>query len=157
KISRIKTKSNHRLMLTGIDINPHLLALGKRKCPSNTQFLEQDLLTNGVLIPICDILLCSQFLYHFKDEELLNWLELNRRKIGHALIISEISRSRYWIPLFRAITWAMGVHSIVYRDGSSSIKKSWKKRELVKLLRSSNQFQNIIGFNFIFRYILICR
>ena len=66
--------------ITGIDGNEHTLAIARSVCAScpDIRFEKADILDPGFSLDACDILFSSHFMYHFREEALVSFLQKNR-------------------------------------------------------------------------------
>ncbi len=80
-----------------------------------------------------DVVICSLFLHHFSDRQVVSLLrELNERA-RRALVVIDLERSRlawWFLPLTRRL---FGWGSMTVHDGCVSVKASFRKTELERL------------------------
>jgi ubiquinone/menaquinone biosynthesis C-methylase UbiE len=84
-----------------------------------------------------DVVMCSLFLHHFSNEEVVRLLrEMSRvARVG----VIAVDLERHWMPraFLPATSWLFGWHPITVHDGILSVKAAFRKRELEELGRAS--------------------
>lgn len=148
-----------KVKFIGIDFNPLLIEWATEMSVDdiNIEFIKADVLLDEFVLPTCDVLISSQFLYHYQNDALLKMLDRNRQQVKTAMIISELSRKKIWPTLFRFFGRLFRLNSVTINDGCTAISKSWNKKELIDLLKKSQVFKIINVNAFAFRYVIIAR
>jgi 2-polyprenyl-3-methyl-5-hydroxy-6-metoxy-1,4-benzoquinol methylase len=84
-----------------------------------------------------DFVMCSLFLHHFTDEEIVGLLKSFYALARRGVLISDLERSifpYYFLPITRLIfKW----HWITVHDGMISVRAAFRKRELLRLAREA--------------------
>jgi SAM-dependent methyltransferase len=77
-----------------------------------------------------DIVLCSQLLHHFADDQVATVIAELYRVSGRALIIADLRRS--WIAAigFWLVSWPLRFHPITRHDGVVSVRRGFTTAEL---------------------------
>lgn len=126
---------NKKVKLIGIDGNQHSLEYAKSKTNFDIEFIHADILSPNFEIPDCDLLISSHFVYHFKDDELVDFLKKAKNKVSKTIIFSELERNRlaYFLFNFSGVFFSKMIRS----DGLKAIKRSFKKSELVRIVHKA--------------------
>jgi 2-polyprenyl-3-methyl-5-hydroxy-6-metoxy-1,4-benzoquinol methylase len=84
-----------------------------------------------------DYVMCSLFLHHFTDEQVVRLLRSFYALARRALFLSDLERSifpYYFLPITRLIyKW----HWITVHDGMISVRAAFRKRELSSLAKKA--------------------
>jgi len=123
------------VQFTGIDPDQRSLEyLSGLHCPDNIQFepvYSHHLVKKNRRF---DIVISNHVMHHLKEEE-LTLVCADAEKIANRLVIfSDIERSDIGYGLFSAIAPLLFRNSYIVQDGLISIKRSFRKEELKKLL-----------------------
>lgn len=142
--------------LIGIDGNQHILdyALQQNTSKINIQYTRADILAEDFALPICDLLISSHFMYHFTDEQLIEFLKKSKNRVRSKMIFSELSRSTIAYSLFKIGGAFMPFSQMVKEDGLRAIRRSFKKRELAHILKEADLVHFSIKWRWAFRYLV---
>ncbi|WP_159092101.1 methyltransferase domain-containing protein [Aquimarina sp. Aq107] len=123
----------------GIDGNPqsvnHANSLYAKK--DHIQFEIGDILDPAFLIPDCDIIISSHFIYHFEDEELVNFIKRIQEKGIKHIIFSELKRSKTAYILFKYSSIFLPISKLAKQDGLIAIRRAFTINELENILNKS--------------------
>ena len=77
QISKWCNKNKVAVRLYGIDANAHIIEQAKTlsKDHDNIEFIQENIFSNNFKSKHYDIITCCLTLHHFKDEDILEWLE----------------------------------------------------------------------------------
>lgn len=147
------SKRNIKLQVIGIDANTHILNEAKIRSEhlENYNFKVMDILSDKEEIPAFDIALCTLFLHHFNEKQIVHLTNRlsERAKVG--VVINDLHRSRWAFWLFRIFSAVFLKTKIARHDGLVSVARGFKKHELVKM--SSNiEGQHFMKWKWAFRY-----
>lgn len=80
-----------------------------------------------------DYVLCSLFLHHFKDDQVVELLRSFHAVARKALLVCDLERSLYPYLFLPATKFLFGWQSITLHDGPISVRASFTKNELEQL------------------------
>lgn len=154
KLSHWGARKGMALEFTGIDANPHAIAMARkasREYPE-IQYRTMDMFSEEFEGFQCDILLCSLTLHHFRDEQIKRLLDLFHRQARLGVVINDLHRSRlaYW--LFQVFCWMCIDNEIARKDGLLSILRGFKRKELEAFSRDVPRSHHDITWRWAFRY-----
>ncbi|HTA83589.1 MAG TPA: methyltransferase domain-containing protein [Bacteroidia bacterium] len=157
QLSRLSDKRNANLSFYGVDL--------KRDC---VEYAEQNLvaLTNKQLIcddyrnisaellKKIDIIHCSLFLHHLTDDEIVGLFKFGK---AHNCIILANDLHRNWFAYYsiRFLTALFSKSYLVKNDAPLSVKRGFRKNELIKLLQQAEFTKYSVTWSWAFRYIVI--
>lgn len=144
--------------MLGIEGNPNSVEYAQQKALNllpNLQFKTVDILASNFQLPKCDILISSHFMYHFKDVELVQFLKQQQSSVRHCILISELQRSRIAYQLFRWFVPLLGFHPMIVQDGSTAIRRAFKRQELQHIFKEANISSYSIEWKWAFRFLIL--
>ena len=147
-------RQNQPVHLLGIDGNAHILAYARSKNTNliSPQYQQANILDPNFKLPTCDLLISSHFIYHFSDKSLIRFLKTSKTNISHAIIFSELRRSKLAYYLFKFGSIFMPFPSMVKKDGLKAIRRSFIKSELENILREAEIGNFVIRRKWAFRW-----
>ena len=77
-----------------------------------------------------DVVICSQVLHHFEDDEIIVVLRELQRVARRAVIVSDLRRSWVAVAGFWLVTWLLGFHAVSRHDGAVSVLRGFTNRDL---------------------------
>lgn len=158
KIGDWGKKNNLPLQLYGIDANAFTIKYAQERTQSysNIQYLQKDIFSEDCSFEGFDIVICSLFLHHFKEKELLIFLQKCKDSNIKALLVNDLQR--HWTPyyLFKLASGVFRASKMTREDGLLSIRKAFTKTELKTLLKKSDISHYQLQWKWAFRYQLIC-
>jgi 2-polyprenyl-3-methyl-5-hydroxy-6-metoxy-1,4-benzoquinol methylase len=157
-ISKWGVKKNVPLKLTGIDATSSVVEFARKQALSypNITFMKADVIKTNILRPEqFDVVVSSLFMHHFTDDE---WVELVKKMADcskKAVIITDLHRHwlLYYSVLFIAYTFTTS--KMARSDGPLSVRRAFKKRDLVNLLQQSGLTNYKIEWKWPFRWQVI--
>jgi 2-polyprenyl-3-methyl-5-hydroxy-6-metoxy-1,4-benzoquinol methylase len=99
-----------------------------------------------------DIVLCTLTLHHFKDEEIIQLLNVFKTNAKLGIVINDLQRSSISYRLFQGLCFVFRLNDMSREDGLVSILRGFKKPEL-ELFSRKLRFKNYsIEWKWAFRY-----
>jgi 2-polyprenyl-3-methyl-5-hydroxy-6-metoxy-1,4-benzoquinol methylase len=143
--------------LLGIDANGFTIEFAKNnaKAYPEISFEKVNIFSEEFSKLEYDIALCSLFLHHFQEEEILSILNTINQSSKIGFIINDLQRSKIAYFLFDLVTRILGASYMVRHDGKLSVKKSFLKKELQNYLKLAGLLNYQISWKWAFRYQVI--
>jgi ubiquinone/menaquinone biosynthesis C-methylase UbiE len=156
KIAKWCSKNNKQVELLGIDGNAHVLKYATEKNINNSSinYLKADILNPEFILPTCNILISSHFMYHFSDHEFVEFLKKAKTNITTKIIFSELQRNSFAYSLFKISSALLPFSTIVKQDGLAAIRRSFIKKELVSILEKAQMKEYQITWKWAFRFLI---
>jgi SAM-dependent methyltransferase len=130
--ARITQESYHRASITCLDNNANNI----RAAPF------PKLLANAFELPFrsgsFDYVLCSLFLHHFSDEQVVKLLASFYDLAKKGLLVFDLERQLVPYLFLPATRLLFGWHRVTVRDGKISVRASFRADELLALARKAN-------------------
>ncbi len=159
KIADWGRKNNRPIELIGIDANAFIVDYAQQASLNypEIQFQQLDVFSSAFTQMDYDIALCSLFLHHFRDEEILLLLKTMKKCAKIGVLINDLQRSRLAHLLFDGVTRVLGASKMVRHDGKLSIRRAFRRSELSALAQRAGFEHFQIQWKWAFRYQAILR
>jgi len=147
--------SPYQIKLVGVDANEFIIETARKNHFQNipeVEFVHADIIKQPEKIPPADIYMLNLFLHHFEEEEIKSIVKNLIDKDPGLIVINDLERSKmaYW--LFLGLCSVIGASKITRNDGSLSIKKGFKKNELILLASTFQGYSCTIRWKWAFRW-----
>jgi hypothetical protein len=147
-------KNGYQFELIGIDANPHILKEAALRSEGfhEIEYCVLDIFSKEIQTLDVDICLCTLFLHHFKNiniVEILNTL-LSQSRIG--VVVNDLQRSRLAFQLFKPFSTIFIRTKIAKHDGLVSVARGFQKKELEELAENIPAIKHQINWKWAFRY-----
>ena len=156
-VAQFGRKNNYSFKLTGIDANLAAIEYAKElsKDYSELNFKKIDVFSEDFKEQSFDIVLCTLFLHHFKNEELIPFLKTITEKATIGIVVNDLHRHRLAYYLFKLIGFFIK-NEMVREDGLTSILRAFKKKDLENIAKELNVHFSI-QWKWAFRYLWILK
>ncbi len=147
-------KKKVTLKLIGVDLNKKSLEYAKQLSilyPEIT-FEQKDILDINASQFECDILICTLTLHHLTCEEIKKVIGKAQSIASLGIVINDLQRSTIAYYLFTVFSFFFIKGYIAKNDGLISIKRGFKKRELIAYADALHLKQYKIDWKWAFRY-----
>jgi len=157
EVSRFGTRNNYKFHLIGIDANQNTIdyARASSETYDNIEFKAIDIFSEKFKQLNYDVVLTTLFLHHFKEKELVSFLNPVLKKAKYGVVINDLHRHKLAYYLFKLLSLTIKNQTIV-KDGLTSVLRGFKRKELVDIsqqLKAKYQIQWKWAFRF--QWILI--
>jgi SAM-dependent methyltransferase len=152
-------KRKLRARLIGIDLSEQGIALAREASHAfpEMEFLKKDILTIGPGELSCDILLCTLTMHHFRDGQISVFMDRFVQLSRLGVVVNDLKRSRTAYYLFKGFGLIFIKTKIGRSDGLISIKRGFRKEELVAFSKQLPQVAHTIRPKWAFRYLWLIR
>lgn len=156
-IAKWANQQHMHLGLTGIDAAPAAINFARResKDHNNINYVQADVITDTGLLGTHDIVISSLFTHHFDDEQWIRMIKNMHASARKGIIITDLHR--HWLLYYAVIfiTHVLTRNKMVRFDGPLSVKRAFKKRELLALLKSAQIDNFNLTWKWPFRWELV--
>lgn len=155
-IASLCKKEGISAQLIGYDGNANSLEIARsfEEEDSNITYRTADILSPDFVLPPCDLLISSHFLYHLPDQAFLDFIHTHQTNVRIAWIISELERNQIALTLFRIFSPLLGFSKLTRSDGLLAIKRAFSMPEIRLLLQRLNWEDTRLRKVWAFRFIL---
>lgn len=150
-------RQNIPTQLIGVDGNRHSLAYAKKQSTGldHIRWLEADILNDEFLVPPCDLLISTHFLYHMEDQVLIEFLNRQHTNIRRGWVVSELTRAPFAILGFQLLSRIIGFSKMTREDGVLAVQRALTQKEWQSLLSASDHGKFQVTRTWIFRLQLL--
>lgn len=157
QIAKWTKKNNFKVELIGVDMNADAIAFMKDECKEFSNITGividyRDYLKSNTDI---DIVHCSLFCHHLKDDELI---ELFQYLNGHAkvgFVINDLQRHWFAYYSIKFLTRLLNGSTLVKNDAPLSVLRGFRKEELNTILQKAGVKNFSVGWQWAFRYLTL--
>ncbi|WP_413670201.1 methyltransferase domain-containing protein [Mucilaginibacter sp. Mucisp86] len=145
------------LNLNGVDAAPAAVKYARQQATNyaDISFTQADVIDQAHLIKPADIIICSLFTHHFDDERWVALIQNMHASAQKGIIITDLHR--HWL-LYHAIVLITHVftrNDMARNDGPLSVKRGFKRHELLVLLKKAQIDNFKLTWRWPFRWELI--
>jgi 2-polyprenyl-3-methyl-5-hydroxy-6-metoxy-1,4-benzoquinol methylase len=145
------------LKLTGIDAAPAAInyARNASKGFENIGYVQADVINDTALLGNHDVIISSLFTHHFDDNDWVTMIKNMQASAKKGIIITDLHRHRilYYAVIF--ITHVLTRNKMVRYDGPLSVRRGFKKQELLTLLKKAQIDNFKLTWKWPFRWALV--
>lgn len=151
-IAKFGQKKGYNFKLIGIDANQDAIDYADELSIDYPElsFEAIDIFSDDFKNLDFDVVLCTLFAHHFKDEELEPFLKMLLEKAKLGIVINDLHRHKLAYYLFKLIGLFIR-NRMVREDGLTSILRAFKRKDLERLSKSINAKASI-QWKWAFRY-----
>ena len=156
-VAEFGRKKNYSFKLIGIDANFAAIEYARElsKEYSELSFEMIDIFSEDFKKQSYDIVLCTLFLHHFKNEELISFLKSTIKKATIGVVINDLHRHKLAYYLFKLIGFFVK-NKMIREDGLISILRAFKRKDLENIsIQMKVQFS--IQWKWAFRYLWVLK
>ena len=156
-VAKFGRKNNYSFKLIGIDANLAAINYAKElsKEYSELSFKTIDILSEDFKKESYDIVLCTLFLHHFKNEELISFLKTTIEKATIGVVVNDLHRHKLAYYLFKLIGFFIK-NKMVREDGLTSVLRAFKRKDLENI-STQIKVHFSIQWKWAFRYLWILK
>jgi len=156
-VAKFGRKNNYSFNLIGIDANLAAIEYAKElsKEYSELSFKTIDILSEDFKKQSYDVVLCTLFLHHFKNEELISFLKTTTNKATIGVVVNDLHRHKLAYYLFKLIGFFIK-NKMVRQDGLTSVLRAFRREDLENIAKEIKVHFSI-QWKWAFRYLWILK
>jgi 2-polyprenyl-3-methyl-5-hydroxy-6-metoxy-1,4-benzoquinol methylase len=155
-ISKFLNKRSLSHHVVGLDFNPQVIAYAKGKAQLPTvSYQVADVLSADFEWKGYDVAHFALILHHFTHAELDHLFSRMANAGVRFVIINDLERSRIAHGLFKIFSRLLSFSHMAKEDGLISIRKAFRKKELLQLHQDHGYHVERIGWRWAFRWLCI--
>ena len=157
QLSNFADKKNVKLFFYGVDLKRDCVMYAKDNLsafPNKKLICDDYRNISAELLKQVDIIHCSLFLHHLTDEEIIDLFKFGK---SNQCIILANDLHRNWLAYnsIKLLTKLFSKSYLVKNDAPLSVRRGFKRSELVSLLERAGFTNYSVKWSWAFRYILI--
>ena len=145
------------LKVEGIDANPHIIDFAKKNCSQYNEitFEALDVFSKEFKQRNYDILTATLFVHHFDDDQLMQLFSSMRSQARIGVVINDIHRHSFSYHSIKWLTKLFSKSAMVKFDAPLSVRRAFKKNELIDILTKASIENYKLKWKWAFRWQLI--
>ena len=147
-------KNNLKFDLLGIDANDFTVKHAEKLSVNynNIKYNCENIFEEKFKTLKYDIVLCTLTLHHFKDNEILDLMNVFNENSSLGIVVNDLQRSAIAYRLFEGLCFVFRLNKMSKDDGLTSILRGFKKQELINFSKKLNFNNYILEWKWAFRY-----
>lgn len=156
-VAKFGRKHRYKFKLIGIDANPSAIDYANELSVeySELSFETQDIFSDAFKARSFDIVLSTLFLHHFKEKELISFLDNTIKQTNIGVVVNDLHRHKLAYYLFMLLSIFIS-NKMIIEDGLTSVLRGFKRKDLVKMSHKMN-VKPTISWKWAFRYLWILK
>jgi hypothetical protein len=156
-VAKFGRKNSYKFKLIGIDANNAAIDYAKAlsKDYPELSFETIDVFSEDFKKQTYDVVLCTLFLHHFKNNEIIPFLKSTVQKASIGVIVNDLHRHKLAYYLFKMIGLFIK-NKMVREDGLTSVLRAFKRNELETILTKTG-VNFSIQWKWAFRYLWVLK
>ena len=156
QLGKFANRNNKQLFFYGVDLKQDCVNYAEKNLSAmqNKELICDDYRNiHGSLLQKIDVIHCSLFLHHLKNEEIIDLFKFCK---ANQCIVLANDLHRHWLAYYsiKILTGIFSKSYLVKNDAPISVKRGFKKDELVSLLQQAGYTQYSVKWSWAFRYII---
>ena len=156
QLSKFAAKNNAQLFFYGVDLKSDCVSYAEDNLSefSNKKLICEDYKNiSEELLRQVDVIHCSLFLHHLADDEIISLFKFG--KANNCIILAnDLHRNWFAYYSIKFLTALFSKSYLVKNDAPLSVKRGFKRKELISLLEKSGFKNYSVKWSWAFRYIL---
>ncbi|QNM84991.1 methyltransferase domain-containing protein [Polaribacter pectinis] len=133
-VAKFGRKHNYKFKLIGVDANPTAIDYANELSVDYPElsFETQDIFSDDFKKRKFDVVLATLFLHHFKEPQLVSFLEntIKQTKIG--IVVNDLHRHKLAYYLFMLLSIFIS-NKMIIEDGLTSVLRGFKREDLERI------------------------
>lgn len=157
QLSLFADKLNLKLFFYGVDLKVDCVNYAKDNL---LEFQNKELICNDYrnisdeLLNKIDVIHCSLFLHHLKDDEIIDLFKFSKAN-NCIVLVNDLHRHCFAYYSIKFFTALFSKSYLVKNDAPLSVKRGFKKQELITLIKKAGFNEYTIKWTWAFRYRLV--
>ncbi|WP_249356242.1 methyltransferase domain-containing protein [Maribacter sp. ACAM166] len=159
KLAKEARKRNITLTLIGVDLNTQSLKLAREYSTDfpEISFVECNILTADFSNLNIDVVMTTLTLHHFSDQGVVKFVNQFNKLASLGVVINDLERSSIAFYLFKAFSFFFIKTEIAKKDGLLSIRRAFRKKDLVAYANQVKNASHYIQWKWAFRYVWVLK
>lgn len=156
KIVRWARTKSIKIEVIGIDANPNIIEFAKKNCSDfkEISFETLDVFANEKQY---DIITATLFVHHFDNDQLVRLFLSMKNQARVGVVINDIHRHSFSYHSIKLLTSLFSKSSMVKFDAPLSVKRAFRKGELIDILHAAGITNYTLKWRWAFRWQLIIK
>ncbi|MCW3116141.1 MAG: 3-demethylubiquinone-9 3-O-methyltransferase [Chitinophagaceae bacterium] len=150
------TKKNIPVKLIGIDINKDCIEYAKVNCNKlkSVEFITSDYLRVNFATKKPEIIFSSLFSHHLNDHQFIEMLQWSKQHSTSGFFINDLHRHPVAYYAIKLLSSIFSKSWLVKNDAPLSVRRGFKRKEIVELMQKAGITQFVIKWKWAFRWLI---
>jgi len=150
-------KKGYQVELKGYDANPNIIDYARKNCIDYPEisFYTEDIFSDGFKTNRFDIVICTLFTHHFKDDQLVSIFHQFKTQAKIGVVINDLHRHWFAYHSIKLLTQLFSKSPMVQYDAPLSVRRAFRKNELEKIMASAEINEFSLKWMWAFRWQLV--
>jgi 2-polyprenyl-3-methyl-5-hydroxy-6-metoxy-1,4-benzoquinol methylase len=133
-VAKFGRKNGYKMKLIGMDANPTAIAYANELSADfpELSFKTEDIFSEKFKNRKFDVVLATLFLHHFKEVQLVSFLENTLKQTKIAVVVNDLHRHKLAYYLFMLLS-AFIKNKMIIEDGLTSVLRGFKRNDLERI------------------------
>lgn len=156
-ISKLAASENRKVSLIGIDANSNIIDFAKKHSHGfeNISFEASNIFSDEFKSEQFDIVLCTLFLHHFSEEELIAIFRSLKNQAQVGIIVNDIHRHPLAYFSIKWLTQLFSKSAMVKFDAPLSVLRAFTRKEIQQILEKAGIKNYQLRWKWAFRWQLV--
>ncbi len=156
-VAKFGRKNNYKFKLIGVDANPTAIDYANELSVnySELSFETQDIFSDEFKKRKFDVVLATLFLHHFKEPELVSFLENSLKSAKIGIVVNDLHRHKLAYYLFMLLSIFIS-NKMIIEDGLTSVLRGFKRKDLGNISKQI-KVKPRISWKWAFRFLWIIK
>ena len=148
---------NLSVELVGLDANAFMIDYATAHCHGYPEisFRQADVFSEAVSYQHYDVVICSLFLHHFRNEALVSLFSRFKKQIGLAVVVNDLHRHALAYYSIKSLTQLFSRSYLVKNDAPLSVKRAFSRADWENILRQAGVKTYELRWRWAFRWQLV--
>ena len=151
-VAKFGRKNGYKMTLLGIDANPTAIEYANELSTAfdELSFRTEDIFSDEFKSRQFDVVLATLFLHHFKEEQLISFLENTLHQTKIAIVVNDLHRHKLAYYLFLLLSLFIK-NKMIIEDGLTSVLRGFKRKDLERISKKL-KVKSQISWKWAFRF-----
>jgi 2-polyprenyl-3-methyl-5-hydroxy-6-metoxy-1,4-benzoquinol methylase len=156
-VAKFGRKYNYKFKLIGVDANPTAIEYANELSVDYPElsFETQDIFSDEFKKRKFDVVLATLFLHHFKEPELVSFLQNTSKQTNIGIVVNDLHRHKLAYYLFMLLSIFIS-NKMIIEDGLTSVLRGFKRKDLESISNKLKVKTNI-SWKWAFRFLWIIK
>ena len=149
-----RARPSRTVVTIGLDRSPALLREARAR-------LDAVLAADALRIPLrdasVDVVVCSQFLHHFPEDDAVSVVKELHRVARHGVVVSDLGRSWLAAGGFWLASTLLRFHPVTRHDGVVSVLRGFTREDLRRIVHRATGVEPLVGPGMFWRLTAVWR
>ncbi len=156
-VAKWARRKGYQVELKGYDANPNIIDYARKNCIDYPEisFYTEDIFSDDFKANRFDIVICTLFTHHFKDDQLISIFHQFKTQAKIGVVINDLHRHWFAYHSIKLLTQLFSKSPMVQYDAPLSVRRAFRKNELERIMASAKIDRFSLKWMWAFRWQLV--